>query len=69
MKIPKVLFQKLLKGGKPVSFCSEHGAYTEEKLCACYDKDGKKDGYGYLEAPVDDGDWGFAEGVDETKKN
>ena len=37
-----------------VSFCSEHGPYTENKLCACYDDNGQMDGMAYLDQPLTD---------------
>jgi len=44
-----------------ISFCSIHGEYTKHNLCGCYDENGKKDGYGYGETPLEGG---FAGGPD-----
>lgn len=61
MKMNTKQLKKLLgKNSQVMSFCSIHGPYNADNLCPCYDKDGKKDGYGYLESPVDHIDMGGA---------
>ena len=35
-----------------LSFCLEHGPYTEDNLCACYDDNGRMDGMTYLDQPL-----------------
>ena len=40
------------EGRMLVSFCSKHGPYTGNTLCACYDDDGRRDGMRYLDQPL-----------------
>ena len=36
-----------------VSFCPEHGPYTADHLCACYDKGGSHEGVNYENIELD----------------
>jgi len=40
---------KKKNNGTFLSFCGDHGPYTADNLCACYDETGKLDGKTYLE--------------------
>ena len=35
-----------------ISFCPEHGPYTEDNLCPCYNKGGSHEGVVYGEEPL-----------------
>ena len=39
--------------GMAVSFCSEHGPYTPDNLCACYDEGGDYEGVNYEDIELD----------------
>ena len=38
-----------------VSLCPDHGPYTADNLCACYDKGGSHEGVVYGEQPIEFG--------------
>ena len=44
--------QKKKGSAARLSFCFEHGPYTADNLCPCYDKGGQYEGETYGEQPV-----------------
>lgn len=69
MEVNLLEFQEASGMKHVVSFCPDHGEYTKDNLCACYDENGKKDGYGYGEAPLDGGILGGPGFDDDFSRN